>query len=302
MKKILLLFTFLLVMVSLAYADTTLTDCQDINNSGTYNLTGQLDLDSKPSGTTCFDINVDNVLIDCDNNSVIAGNQETFVLFDITNLDNVTITNCRFYDNTVLLKVDSSDNIKLIDNLIISDEKTYAVDLYGSFDVPVKVYNNTFGDSVVVVHLDHDNTDSNDIIIKNNNIGISIDGEYIYAEIDNYNPLGSLDKGYVYGITNWYNNPESCIDRAEDLICDTFYGSGTYIDETPVACENQWLGETESCSYSTSLYGSGDLARAIFDGTVTFILGIVGLIVIVVLGVMLYIFRGMFDINKFFKK
>ncbi|MFH1631239.1 MAG: hypothetical protein ABIA21_03415 [Candidatus Aenigmatarchaeota archaeon] len=96
----LLVFALVLLMVAVqtpAMADATnLSSCQEINVSGDYVVTSNIFFIATEENSTCFNISVDNVNLDCQNMTILGTNMATGITVNANN--GVTIKNC-FIEN-----------------------------------------------------------------------------------------------------------------------------------------------------------------------------------------------------------
>ena len=66
-----------------------ITTCTNIDQAGVYNLKNDV-----TSNSTCFNINVDDVFLDCESNTITYGQASSGFGINASNINNLTITNC----------------------------------------------------------------------------------------------------------------------------------------------------------------------------------------------------------------
>jgi len=184
MKKLLYVLLFALVS-SISYA-IDITDCQEINQSGTYYLVNDiLDSNGNPETLICMDIiAVSDVILDCQGHLIDSdGSGYTAIAIGI-DTSNITIQNCNISDWQYGIEA-SGIKIK-IDNATITSSFQYGIDVSGS------------------------NVTINSSIINSANIGIYIESSANNVTIKDSTINGSFDKNiYIYhnnGPNYIYNN------------------------------------------------------------------------------------------------
>ena len=289
MKLLLILGILGLMLASFVSADIELTDCMEINSSDRYYLTNNLI--TNQALENCFEINADDVTIDC-------GYWE--------------ITNINTEDDTTLFYVASQENVNIEDCFITNfNTGVYVGDVLDS-----KVVNTSYRGFTRAVEVGDDfDGDSKFTISRNSFLDFSGSGKSIYVNsLNDYN-----DEDLIIINNNFYNNFRPIIvkkNQTEDFhiysnffldytpckndfipelrVCDEEreffipYGftpatSGLWyvVDEYPLQCANGWDGEDSVCSRAK--YETEDLSAIAIDAIGTAereLLKIVGIMVI----------------------
>ena len=269
--------------------ETELTGCIEINDSGDYYLSGDIDATSWTGNLGyCLDIENDNINIDCRGNSILGNsNSLWYIGVYINGYENLTVYNCTFdggafglYSYGSGTSVDSYDNNfdNIVDSAVVFEGGT------------MEVRNSTFNSVDVAVRVDHASVDNEDILTKHNNF-IDVNKPVDYREGTFSNIKGKLD---IY--SNYYNVEGACVDSDEDGDCDYSYGTDKFTDATPERCIDGWKGGLTGCISIKYQYNSGDISTITIDGIGKFLLVFVSLAgVIAFVGVVGYLRTGKFN-------
>jgi hypothetical protein len=173
------LFLFFISLASNVLAQTQITTCTQITESGEYVLANDLDARSN-TYAFCIDIRTDNVVIDCNNYKIIGPAQAEYssgINVDL-NRTNITIKNCKIYnfnESGIFLRGNNS-NIN-IDNVYLENNRrgifiAYYYDVGSNYSVT----NSVFVNNIEPLPIDK----SKNVLIRN----VSIEGFYNTTAIE----------------------------------------------------------------------------------------------------------------------
>ena len=163
----LVLTIFLVSILAAEVSAKDISSCQQINLSGNYVL-----INAVNSSGTCFDVQADNVVLDCHGNS-ITGNGNGYGVF-LSDRTGVTIKNCTITNFDVGIELLSSSNNVLTSNIVNSN---YGTNYRGGINLEDNSNNNVITDNTANFNNQDGITlsfSSNNNIINNdvsNNIG-----------------------------------------------------------------------------------------------------------------------------------
>jgi len=274
--------------------------CQDIDESGRYNLTTDI---LNNDSSVCFTISASNVIFDCDGHQIdgIRGSTKAF----ITQGDNITIKNCdgiSHWYNGIWAFSGSDVNIENVyinvtdigvyvsggNNVIVQDSTfDYYWGVWATVNTNVNVSNCTFNwQEYAIITQSHDNRYWNNTIITNLSYAIRYSNAYnntFYNNYVNYTGQPVWFEGTEY--SNYWNNSEKgnmwindssgngfsqiCQDCDGDGICDSTYTiSSKNIDYLPQSYNTEFMclnGTNGSAYYE---YGSVAYLTGISNGYV----------------------------------
>ena len=139
--------------------------CMVINTSGTYTLLN----DIGPVSGTCFNVNANNVTLDC-NGYTLTGNRSGYGIY-ASGRKNITIKNCNINNFQNGIYLDYFSNGALINNKLYSN--TYSGIYFFRYILNSSIVSNTFYNNTRGLYCF---TQCNDNIIANNNISITATG------------------------------------------------------------------------------------------------------------------------------
>lgn len=187
----------------------------------------------------CIQINVSNVILDCNNSVISFGEKEKSKIL-IEKSNNVTLKNCILYNDKNILKVDNSTNVSILDSSFN----------YGFESIRVKD-----SDSISVNNINL--TGSYDsLIIDNSNIdlfnvnGVNISNYLIYFNSNTYNKEINLVNVSKNNKSIYYSNSDDSLSDIKNNYSEMiFFGSKN------IVLENVSL----SCGKTISFFGSNSV-------------------------------------------
>ncbi|MFH2028619.1 MAG: right-handed parallel beta-helix repeat-containing protein, partial [Nanoarchaeota archaeon] len=169
------------VFVNLNASEGRIVKCMDIDNEGDYYLTGDVNI----TNSTCFNINANNVILDCRENKIIGNKSDDFHGIMITResnqITNITIKNCIIENWDYAGIYMNNANKNMIENVESRNNRfgVYLDYVDNSLIRNSKWYNNS-GDGILI-NDGFNLTLLNNIIYNNNRWGIlTLNGRTIY--------------------------------------------------------------------------------------------------------------------------
>lgn len=297
MKKTNLLIIMAIISLfvcSYSLAETTLSSCGNINSSGEYGVYSSFNYYSDILGynKVCFNINANNVVLDCHGNFIHdIGSTSSGIFASINSRYNVTIKNCELQSYNRTFLITDSDYINIHDNIITRAD--VVLDIKDTQNPnTISFYDNDVYHYYNLAYLD--NSDDVNLDIVNNNFLYNAYNSPIFIIFKNdtvlqniINIMDGIDSNFFKDWRNAY--PEL---QYRYLLDDNSNGIYDYTELTNnvYICSDGWNGGNTTCS--NLIYESGDISAIAIDGLgkgLYAMVVLISLIVIVIIGIFIFV-------------